>query len=154
MNKVCKDDVVLVISNSLHIPKSTVKSVIDAYLNRLRESLSKGETIKFLNICYIVNSNTGRVYKETLAYISSEIGTSLGISGLVVLRILQTYEDNIAKDVCKFYTHSVKGIVRFKRIEYESGVYKLRLNKATNLGSDFRVVTLNLFRRKVDSYDR
>ena len=153
MNRVYKSDQVYALSKSTGVTQSDVKRVIDIYTNRLKEKLSNGESIKFLNICYLINSDNKKYYQETLAYISTEIGRETKLGKEMVFRILKTYEDTIAQDLKKFYTYGVRGLVKFRCIEYTEGVYKVRVNKGTNLDSNIRVVTLNSFKRKVERND-
>lgn len=153
MNKVSKDDLIYSLSKKLGISQSDIKCVIDTYINRLKSRLSNGETVKFLNICYLINSGCNKHYNETLAYISTEIGVETKLGKEVVFRILSSYEDMIIHDLRKFYTYGVRGLVKFRYVEYVKGVYKVRVNKGSNLDSNIRITTLNSFKRKVEIDD-
>lgn len=153
MNKVYKSDQIYALSRAVGVPQSDVKRVIDIYIGRLRNKLDSGETIKFLNICYLVNNENKEYFHETLAYISTEIGNETKLGRELVLRILKTYEDTIVQDLRKFYSYGVRGLVKFRCVEYRRGVYKVRVNKGSNLDSNIRVVTLNSFKRKVEIDD-
>lgn len=156
MDTVYKSEQISILSDSLNISKTDVKAILDAYISRLTDKLEKGETVKFLNICYLVNVSKGRNgYHETLAYISNEIGTQVKIGKDVVYRVLSDFEDIIAQDVSRFYTYTIRGIIGISRCEYKKGVFKLRVKKSSVYNSvGIRVVTLNSFRRKVEYYDR
>lgn len=154
MNRVYKSDQIYCLSKAVGVSQADVKRVLDSYTERLRTKLANGETIKFLNICYLVNSENKQYYHETLAYISTEIGNETKLGKELVLRILTTYEDTIAQDLRKFYTYGVRGLVKFRYTEYRNNICKLRVNKGTNLDSNIRVITLNSFRRKVECNDR
>lgn len=154
MNKVSKSDLIYSLGKTLGVSQTDVKRVIDTYVGRLKNKLDNGETIKFLNICYLVNSDNKQYYHETLAYISTEIGMETKLGKELVFRILSTYEDMIVQDLRKFYSYGVRGLVKFKYTEYRRGICKVRVNKGSNLDSDIRVVTLNSFKRKVELDDR
>lgn len=153
MNKVSKSDLIYSLSKVVGVPQSDVKRVVDAYVSRLKDRLENGETVKFLNICYLVNNENKDYYHETLAYISTEIGNDTKLGRELVFRILSSYEDMIVHDLRKFYSYGVRGLVKFRYTEYSQGVFKVRVNKGSNLDSNIRVVTLNSFRRKVEVDD-
>ncbi|MGV3076274.1 HU family DNA-binding protein [Clostridium baratii] len=153
MNKVSKSDLIYSLSKVVGVPQSDVKRVVDAYVSRLKHRLENGETVKFLNICYLVNNENKHYYHETLAYISTEIGNETKLGRELVFRILSSYEDMIVHDLRKFYSYGVRGLVKFRYTEYTKGVFKVRVNKGSNLDSNIRVVTLNSFKRKVEVND-
>lgn len=153
MIKVSKEDLIYSLGKKVGVPQTAVRYVIDMYISRLEDRLSRGETIKFLNICYLSNSENKDYYHETLAYISHEIGIETKLGKELVFRILSSYEDMIIQDLRKFYSYGVRGLVKFRFVEYTEGVYKVRVNKGSNLDSNIRVVTLNSFRRKVELND-
>lgn len=155
MNKVFKSEQVYALSEALGVTQTDTKKVLDSYINRLRTKVDSGETVRFLNICYLVNRENKKYFHETLAYISTEIGIETKLGKELVFRILSTYEDMIVQDLRKFYSYVVRGLVRISVTEYRKGVYRVRVNKSINLlNADVRVVTLNSFKRKVESYDR
>lgn len=154
MNKVSKEDLVYSLSKKVGVSQSCVKQVIDTYVDRLKNQLNEGKTIKFLNLCYLVNNNNGKPdYNETLAYTSNIIGQETRLGKHLVYRILHSYEEMIIEDLKKFYCCGVRGLVKFRYIEYERGIYKLRVNKGSNLGSHIKVVTINSFKRRVELDD-
>ena len=53
MNKVSKSDLIYSLGKTLGVSQTDVKRVIDTYVGRLKNKLDNGETIKFLNICYL-----------------------------------------------------------------------------------------------------
>ena len=153
MYKVNKLETIYSLSKVVGVPQTDVKRVIDSYVSRLKERLLRGETVKFLNICYLVNKSSKGYYHETLAYTSYEIGKELKLGKEVVFRILYSYSDMIVTDLRKFYSYGIRGLCKFRYVEYVTGVYKVRVNKSSSLDSDIRVVTLNSFKRKVELDD-
>lgn len=154
MNKVSKGGLVYTLGKKLGVSQASVRLVIDCYVSRLVEQLDRGYSVKFLNVCYLVNScSSGNNYKETLAYVSSIIGDDCRLGRELVYAILVAYEGLLVSDLKRFYSCGVRGLVKFRYIEYKKGVYKLRVNKGSNLGSNIRVVTLSSFKRKVELDD-
>ena len=154
MEKVNKVDLIYSLSRVIGVHQTDVRRVIDAYVDRLKKRLYNGESIKVLNICYLINKDsTKKYYHETLAYISSDIGEETKLGKELVFRILTSYEEMIIRDLRKFYSYGIRGLVKFRNTEYTRGVYKVRVNKSSMLDSNIRVVTLNSFRRKVELDD-
>ena len=155
MNEVVYKDVQMdQLSKKLGIPKTTVTSVWNEYTQRLSDKIEAGESIKFLNICYLrVNSRElkkGEGYHETLAYISHEIADKLGYSQVVVFRILTSFEEYLILDLQKSYSYSIRGICRI-RLERYGGGYKVRIKKSTKYNAeDVYVSTIGTFKRKVE----
>lgn len=156
MDTVYKSEQVYLLSKGIGVSKKDVKTVLDTYVNRLIKKLENGETIKFLNICYLVNEGQGKEsYQETLAYVSNEIGKETKLGKELVFRILSDFERAIVRDVRNFYTYTVRGLVNISCCEYREGVYKVRVRKSTKYDcSGIRVVTINSFKRKVELNDR
>lgn len=150
---VYKVEQIYALANGLNISQASVKRVIDLYLDRLRHRLLSGESVKFLNVCYIVVGGNKDSYYETLAYISTEISKETNLGKDVVLRVLKNFEELIITDVRRFYTYVVRGLVSIKCEEYRNNVYKLRLNKSDYFSNmDIRVMAVPAFKRKVESY--
>ena len=150
-NVVYKEEQIFSISKALNITKKDVKEVIDLYISGLIDKVTNGESIKFLNICYLVCGEDNNMYHETLAYISTEIGRKLGKSSNTVYRILSSYEELILEDIRKFYSYTIRGLLTIKLEEYKPYVYKLRLNKASYFKNrNIRIVGINSFKRKVE----
>lgn len=156
MDTVFKSEQVYLLSKGLGVTKKDVKLVLDTYVNRLVKNLENGETVKFLNICYLVNEEKGiSNYQETLAYVSNEIGKETRLGKELVFRILSDFEGVIVRDVRNFYTYTIRGLLNISCCEYTEGVYKVRIRKATKYDCrGIRVVTINSFKRKVESNDR
>ena len=132
MDTVFKTDQINILSSRLGVNKSDVRLVLDNYISRLVSKLENGETIKFLNICYLVNEEQGKnKYHETLAYISNEIGNSTKLGKELVFRILSEFSELIADDVKKFYSYTVWGLLNISCCEYTPGQYKVRIRKAS-----------------------
>ena len=98
------------ISVNINLPKTTVESIINSYMNYIKERLSRGETIKFLNIFYIVVKSNKKVVQETLAYTSGEIANQLGISQNCVYRVLTCYQEMIENDLERGNYYNIRGI--------------------------------------------
>lgn len=148
---VYKDTQITQVSNYLGISKVSVDKVLTYYVDYLKEKLEKGETIKFLNICYLRVNGKQETMHETLAYVSDEIGSILGISQVVVLRILSTYEEILIKDLKKLYAYSIRGLIRIRLEKNYKGEFKVRTKKSTVYnGKDIYVTTTNSFKRKVE----
>ena len=151
MEVVYRDTQIEQIANKLGITKTSVESVWLEYVDRLKSKIAEGKTIKFLNICYLrVNGDEDKTH-ETLAYISTEIGNKLSISGTVVYRILTTFEELLIKDLQRFYSYSIRGLIRIRLEKNSKGDYKVRIKKSTVYnGYDVYVLTLGSFKRKVE----
>ena len=142
------------IANRLTIPKSTVKRIWDKYTDYLIKKIESGESVKFLNICYLrVNtknlSKKKRIF-ETLAYIAHEVSNAIGESQILVYRVLTSFEEYLISDLQNFYSYSIRGIVRI-RLERYNGYYRVRTKKSTRYnGKDVYVTTIGTFKRKVE----
>ena len=153
INTVYKLEQISTLARGLNISQASVKTVVDLYLDRLRTKLLNGESVKFLNVCYIVvGGNKSSCYYETLAYISTEISKETNLGKDVVLRILKNFEELIITDVKRFYTYVVRGLVSIKCEEYHNDVFKVRLNKSDCFSNmDIRVMAVPSFKRKVEN---
>lgn len=156
METVFRTEQVFVLSKKLKLSQKSVKTVLDSYINRITSRLENGETVKFLNICYLVNEERGfKDYQETTAYISNEIGKETKLGKECVFRILTEFERLIVKDVKNFYTYTITGLLKISCCEYKTGVYKVRIRKSDKYDSQgIRVATINSFKRKVELDDR
>lgn len=151
MYTVYKQEQVFELSRKIGIAQTDVKKVLDCYISRIRNKLLQGETIKFLNICYLSYDN-GNTYKETISYISTEIGLELGISRELIYRVLVEFEEIILDDLKRFYTYTIYGLVKISIEEYKKGIFKLRLRKSSSLANmDIRVIAVSSFKRKVEN---
>ena len=82
---VYRDVQVAQVATSLKLSKNVVENILTTYVAYLKKRLEEGETIKFLNVCYLrVNSKDESSHK-TLAYVCTELGNTLGISSSVVV---------------------------------------------------------------------
>lgn len=150
-NAIYKSEQVYALSKKVGVSQKDVKIVLDMYINGLIEKVNNGESVKFLNICYIVNSGNKTHYHKTLAYVSTEISNKVNLGKDLVLGILLSYEELIIKDVRKFYSYVVKGLFKVYLEEYKKNVYKVRVKKASNFRNmGIRVVSINSFKRKVE----
>lgn len=151
METIYKEEQIAQICKYLNIPKTTGKSIIDTYVQYLKDKLDSGETIKFLNVCYLRVGGKDESNHETLAYTAHELGNKLGISQVVVHRVLTTYEEFLIKDLRKLYSYSIRGLVRIKLIRNADGDYKVRTKKSTAYnGKDVYVTTTGYFKRRAE----
>lgn len=151
METVYRDDQVAQISKHLGIPKVTVTNILTSYVNYLKGKLESGETIKFLNVCYLRVGGKDESLHETIAYTSNELGNSLGISGNMVYRVLTTFEEFLIKDLRKLYSYSIRGLIRIKLEKNYKGEYKVRTKKSTVYNcEDVYVTTTGYFKRKAE----
>lgn len=151
MNNVYKQDQIYSISKATGLTKTDVKKVLDFYISRVRNKALDGETVKFLNICYLSSGNS-RKYHETKSYISTEIGEQLKLSRELVYRVLSEYESIIIDDLLKkSYSYTIHGLLNISIVEYSKNNYKVRIRKSESLANcNIRVLTLNFFKRKVE----
>lgn len=154
MDIVFKDDQVNQISKYLKITKITVSNVLTMYVNYLKGKLSEGETVKFLNVCYLRVAGKDESTHETLAYISHELANDLGLSQVIVNRVLTTYEEFLIKDLKRLYKYSIRGLVRIRLERNHKGEYRVRIKKSTVYnGQDIYISTTGYFKRKVEFSD-
>ena len=154
MSGVYKQDQVYAISKSTRLSKSDIKKVIDSYIAYVRDKALNGETVKFLNICYLSSGSKSSLnYRETKSYVSTEIAIKLRMSKEAVYRVLSDYENIIIEDlVKKNYSYVIHGLINISVIEYTKDVYKVRIRKSDSLANrNIRVLTLNSFKRKVEN---
>ena len=77
-NKFFKRELIEYIHCTLNIPRTTIDSVINGYVEYLKGKLESGQSVKFLNVCYLkVKSDTEDSIQETLAYTAVEVGKQL-----------------------------------------------------------------------------
>lgn len=142
------------ISEKLNIAKSDVDLILKNYSAYLREKINSGETVKILNICYLKNTEESKeVKRETLGYIASELSKQTKIGSVTVLRVLNTLEECIIRDLNEGKGYSIRGLIRIRCIDV-GGTKKVRIKKSTkDNGKPIYVVTLNSFKRKVGYYN-
>lgn len=146
-----RDEQVNQLASNLNLPKTTITGILKEYSCYIKERLMDGYTVKFLNVCYIrVNGEAEREH-ETLAYVATEIGRKLGVSGDVTYRVLSSFEEYMVRDLRKFYGYCIKGIVRIRLEQTSEGIYKVRTKKSTRYnGLPITVTTLGTFKRKAE----
>lgn len=155
MNEVVYKDVqISQLAKRLGLSKTTVTNIWNEYTGKIISKIEAGETVKFLNICYLrVNSRDlkkGEDYHETLAFISHEIADKLSLSQTVVYRVLTSFEEYLILDLQKSYSYSIRGICRI-RLELYGGKYRVRIKKSTKYNAeDVYVSTISTFKRKVE----
>lgn len=149
MDNFFKDEQAGIISKTLNIPKVHVYTVITEYVSYLKRRLDQGETIKFLNICYLRYDGKDESFHETMAYISGELSKLCNLSSDLIFRVLDCFESLIIKELQKLNSFCIRGIVRI-HLEKYNGEYKVRINKSTVYNSkNVYVSTLPSFKRRV-----
>lgn len=147
-----KVDQISQIAERLNLSKVTVEGIWNSYISLLKSKIDNGESIKFLNVCYLRVGSDLVKPQETLAYIATEIANVLSLESAIVLRVLCCYEEFLISDLRKLYDYRIRGLVRIRVEKVDSNKYKVRLRKSTVYNDkDIRVITLNSFRRKVIS---
>lgn len=147
---VYREEQVNQLARRLNLTKTMVADILNGYVGYLKDKLSKGETIKFLNVCYLRVDGKDEETHETLAYVSNELGKDLGISQSIVYRVLTTFEEYLISDLKNFYSYCIKGLFRIRLERYGNG-YKVRTKKSTVYdGLNVTVTTLGSFKRKAE----
>lgn len=153
METIFKDIQVAQISQHLGITKKVVNDVLTGYVLYLREKLEKGETVKFLNVCYLKYGGKGLETHETLAYIASNLAKEMELSSSVVVRVLTTFEDFMIKDLQNLNAYTIRGLIRIKLEKGYNGEWRVRTKKSTAYNNwDIYVTTLPSFKRKVEVF--
>lgn len=140
------------IANELGISKSDVNNILGSYSGYLQTKILEGKTVKILNICYLKNNNENldisNAYRETLAYIATELSEMIGLGSVTIQRVLSTLEDFIVADIKNGKGYSLRGLVRIRC--NKDG--KVRIKKSTKWnGEPVSVVTLHSFKRRVEN---
>lgn len=139
------------LARRLGLSKVCISNILDSYIGYLKDRISCGETVKFLNVCYLKVEGKDIENKETLAYISHEIADELRLGQSVVYRVLTSFEEYMISDLQKFYSYSIRGLVRIRLKKNYNGEFKVRVKKSTVYnGCDVYVSTLNSFKRRVE----
>lgn len=151
MSTIFKDIQISDLSYKLNIPKSVVNTILTAYIDYLKAKVLSGETVKFLNVCYLKVDGNPETTHETLAYVSNEIGLAIGQSQNVVYRVLSTYEESIIQDIRSMFSYSIRGLVRLKLEKDYHGNLRVRAKKSTIFDNyNIRVITTCSFKRKAE----
>ena len=151
METIFKDVQVAQISQHLSISKKSVNDIISSYVDYLRGKLESGETVKFLNVCYLRYEGKELDVHETLAYISNNLGRELGLSQAVVYRTLTAFEDFLIKDLQNLNSYSIRGLVRIRLEKNVKGEWKVRAKKSTAYNNwDIYITTLPSFKRRAE----
>lgn len=151
METIFKDVQVAQISQHLGISKKLVNEVITNYVMYLREKLESGETVKFLNVCYLRYDGKDLDVYETLAYISHKIADNLGTTQSVVYRVLTSFEDFMIKDLQNMNPYTIRGLVRIRLEKNVKGELKVRIKKSTTYNNwVIHITTLPSFKRRAE----
>lgn len=155
-NSILKGEQLSQIATCLNIPICKVEDIVQEYIYYLSSKLKSGESVKFLNVCYLNTGVSKRAPKETTAFISEEIGKRLNVSGNIVYRVLNTYEEFIIRNLRKTYDCRIRGLVRitlepFYSKKLKKTVRRVRMKKSTIYNAqDIRVSALSSFKRKLE----
>lgn len=152
MNIIYTKEQIATIANELGISKSDVNSILGSYSGYLQTKILEGKTVKILNICYLKNNNENldicNAYRETLAYVATELSEMIGIGSITIQRVLSTLEDFIVADIKNGKGYSLRGLVRI-RCNVDG---KVRIKKSTKWnGEPINVVTLHSFKRRIEN---
>lgn len=152
MNIIYTKEQIASIANELGISKSDVNNILGCYSGYLQTKILEGKTVKILNICYLKNNNENldisNAYRETLAYIATELSEIIGIGSVTIQRVLSTLEDFIVADIKNGKGYSLRGLVRIRC--NDNG--KVRIKKSTKWnGEPINVVTLHSFKRRIEN---
>lgn len=151
METIFKDAQVTQISNYLGISKKSVNDIISSYVAYLKGKLESGETVKFLNVCYLRYEGKDLEVHETLAYISNNLGKMLGLSQSVVYRTLTSFEEFLIKDLKGLNSYSICGLIRIRLEKNAKGEWKVRTKKSTAYNNwDIYITTLPSFKRRAE----
>ena len=151
METIFKDIQVAQISQYLGISKKAVNDIITNYVSYLKAKLESGETVKFLNVCYLRYEGKELDVHETLAYISNNLGKDLGLSQTVVYRTLTAFEDFLIKDLQNLNSYSIRGLIRIRLEKNLKGEWKVRTKKSTAYNNwDIYITTLPSFKRRAE----
>lgn len=150
---VYKEEQINNLSERLNLTKTCVVNILNCYIGYILDRLSIGETVKFLNICYLKVGGKGvSDTRETLAYVANEIGYVVDVTPEVVLRVLISFEEYLLNDLRHGKDYCIKRIVRLKVDTLPDGRKKLRVCKSTIFnGMDITACALGSFRRKVEN---
>lgn len=149
---VYKTEQVEILSERLGVPKTQIKEILTAYVDYLRSELDMGMTVKFLNVCYLVNREyeDTPILQETNAYIATEIAEQLKCSAVLVQRVFQEFEEVLMDDLKKDKKYTIRGLFTIKLEKDIKGNYKVRTKKSTAYAGENIYVTSTLyFKRKV-----
>lgn len=151
METIFKDIQVAQISQHLGISKKAVNDIITSYVSYLKNKLESGETVKFLNVCYLRYEGKELDVHETLAYVSNNLGRELGLSQTVVYRTLTAFEDFLIKDLQNLNSYSIRGLIRIRLEKNSKGEWKVRTKKSTAYNNwDIYITTLPSFKRRAE----
>lgn len=150
MQTIYKEEQIDAVSSKLNLPRTTVKSIIELYVDTLGDDILSGKTVKVFNICYLrVKSELGNEERKTLAYISTEIGKKLSVGGVTVLRVLEFFEDQIVEELQSGNGVTIRGLIRIQPCD-ENSTKCVRIRKTTSYNSaPVYVSTLGSFKRRV-----
>jgi nucleoid DNA-binding protein len=128
-----------------------VSAILNEYVGYLKSKIQQGESVKFLNVCYLIVDDKEIGEQETLAYISNEVGKKVGQTQTVAFRVLTCFEDVLVRELRKLNNVTVCGLVRFRLEKNYKNEYRVRSKKSTTYNNlPIRVSTLPSFKRKVE----
>ena len=138
MECIFKDTQVTQISNHLGITKKVVNDILTYYVGYLKSKLESGETVKFLNVCYLKVGGKDVEVHETQS---------------VVYRVITSFEDFLIKDLQNLNSYSIRGLIRIKLEKNYKGEWKVRTKKSTAYNNwDIYITTLPSFKRRAEVF--
>lgn len=146
-----RDVQVAQIATSLKLNKNIVESIIVGYVSYLKKHLEEGETVKFLNVCYLRVNGQDESSHKTLAYICTELSKDFGVSSNVIYRVLTSFEEYLISDLQNMYTYCIRGLINIRLEKNTKGEYRVRTKKSTIYnGLPVYVTTIGSFKRRVE----
>jgi hypothetical protein len=155
MDTIRRGDEVRTISLKLKVPEKHVKMIVNSYIQYIKDKLGNGESIGVLRICdFNVRGYDGE--RDTFSYACTEVGRRSGFSPELVKGVLFYYEDCMIRELKRYYTHSLTGLMTIQMSENYKKDVKVSITKSRCLcpGVDYRMSVRKSFRRKVEEYDR
>lgn len=140
------------IAKELNITKLEVDTIITQYTDYLIEMLNSGKSVKILNVCYMKADSKYDQGVKTLAYVSTELAKEIGLSPIVVHRVLTCFEDYIIYNIKKSKSYAIRSLVKIRLIQTDNGELRVRSCKSKRFANKgIRVCMLGSFKRKVES---
>lgn len=113
-DKLLIQEQVKIVSSKLNIPYTTVKSILDAYLDLLIDEILLGMEVRLGYVLRIEPKALKSVYLATTGYEAHVISENLSIPYNTVLNVLTTYLDMIVDALRNNKTFYVVGLVTIK----------------------------------------
>ena len=150
MEVVFKQEQFKLVSKKVNLPFTKVSEVLNSYIQYLKDEITNGNTVRFLNICYIKVDGNGCKNLKTRAFIATELSKEVDVSSSVIMGILDRYEELIEKDVTSFFPYTIKGLLRIKIDDSPKG-NKLHIYKTSEYNNlPIRIYTIRQFKYRCE----